>query len=138
MSTWPDRPLLLDGGMGRELRTRGVEILDAIWSANGLLTAPKVVRQIHQDYIKAGADVITTNTFRPIAEDWTIDGDKESDGTLPLRDDLDPASYAQHALAWLEAGANIVGGCCGTGPAHIAAIRKVGTFASSVERVGKW
>jgi S-methylmethionine-dependent homocysteine/selenocysteine methylase len=300
MPTWPDRPLLLDGGLGRELRFRGVEILDAIWSANGLLTAPEIVRQVHQDYIAAGADVITTNTygvirsglarldiedrfaelntlacdlarqarqaegrpvliagslpplrgsyrpdlvgpfeeiaplyqeqaallaphvdlflcetmssaaegraaawaacqtglpvwvawtlhedqsgrlrsgetiaqaaaelqdlpvsgflanccspesisvalpqllatggrwvggyansFQPIAEDWVIDGEKESDGTLPLRADLDPASYAQHAAAWLEAGATVVGGCCGTRPAHIAEVRKVGKW----------
>jgi S-methylmethionine-dependent homocysteine/selenocysteine methylase len=31
--------------------------------------------------------------------------------------------YAGHALRWLAAGAKIVGGCCGTRPEHIAAIR---------------
>lgn len=41
--------------MGRELRSRGVDVLTAIWSANGLITAPDTVRQIHQDYILAGA-----------------------------------------------------------------------------------
>ncbi len=40
---------LLDGGMGRELRFRGVKILNTIWSANGLLVAPEIVRQIHID-----------------------------------------------------------------------------------------
>ena len=59
----PDRPILLDGGMGRELRSRGVNILTAIWSANGLIKAPDTVRQIHQDYISAGADIIITNTY---------------------------------------------------------------------------
>ena len=57
------RPALLDGGMGRELRNRGVPILDTIWSANGLLVAKDVVLQIHKDYIEAGADIITTNTY---------------------------------------------------------------------------
>jgi S-methylmethionine-dependent homocysteine/selenocysteine methylase len=55
--------VLLDGGMGRELRFRGVEILDTIWAANGLLTAPDVVREVHLDFITAGGDVITTNTY---------------------------------------------------------------------------
>jgi len=55
--------VLLDGGMGRELRFRGVEILDTIWSANGLLVVPEIVRQIHLDFIAAGADIITTNTL---------------------------------------------------------------------------
>ena len=58
-----DRPLLLDGGTGRELRRRGVPILDTIWSANALVVAPQAVREVHCDYIAAGADVITTNTY---------------------------------------------------------------------------
>lgn len=289
------RLLLLDGGMGRELRTRGVDVPDTIWSAAALTTDPDVVRQIHEDYIKAGADVITTNTyglirtdlakegiedrfadlnrlacrlateardrsgrpvavagslpplrgsfrpdrvgpfdvlleryreqaallaphvdlilcetmssavearaaataacatgkpvwvaftlhedrsgrlrstesvsetvgvladqpvsgflanccapesitaalgellstgapwtggyanaFEPIPEDWTLDGESESDGLLPLRRDLDPDPYAVHAAAWLDAGATVVGGCCGIRPAHIHRLR---------------
>ncbi len=285
------RPLLLDGGMGRELRARGAPLLDTIWSANGLVAAPDVVKQIHIDYIDAGADVITTNTygliridlanegiedrfaelnvlacmlarearetserpvliagslpplrgsyrpdlvgpwdeirplydeqagllaahvdlllcetmssgaealaaasaaadtglpvwvsftladsgrgelrsgesvadvldqlrdlpidgvlancctpesisaampemvrsgkpfaggyantFQPVPEDWTLEGD----GLLPTRDDLDAEAYAIHARTWLAAGATVVGGCCGTGPRHIACLR---------------
>ena len=41
-----------------------------------------------------------------------------------LTDDVQPAAYAQHARRWIEQGAAIVGGCCGTSPAHIEAIRK--------------
>ncbi|CAN5603047.1 hypothetical protein BH23CHL5_BH23CHL5_28550 [soil metagenome] len=66
--------VLLDGGMGRELRFRGVEILDTIWSANALLTAPDVVRDIHRDYIAAGADIITTNTYSTIRADLAKEG----------------------------------------------------------------
>ncbi len=57
------RPVLLDGGMGRELGFRGVEVPNSIWSAWALLTAPNVVRDVHADYITAGADIITTNTY---------------------------------------------------------------------------
>ena len=293
----PDRPVLLDGGMGRELRARGVPILDSIWSANALLVAPDVVEQVHRDYIAAGADVITTNTygvirddlakeglahrfaalndlagrlaasarqtlgrpvaiagslpplrgsyrpdlvgpfeeiepcyrqqaealrphvdlylcetmssgvealaaataacrtgkpvwvswtlhedrsgrlrsgetidaaarliahlpvaaflvnccapesittaiphlvalgrgpvggyantFRPVPVEWRLDGEKDGDGVLALRDDLDPDRYASHARAWLGRGARIIGGCCGTGPAHIARLSTV-------------
>jgi S-methylmethionine-dependent homocysteine/selenocysteine methylase len=293
----PDRPILLDGGMGRELRYRGVDVLTSIWSANGLISAPDIVRQIHQDYISAGADIITTNTygivrsslakegledrfeelnvvacnlagqarqkseasiliagslpplagsyrpdlvgpvgdieplyreqadllapyvdlflcetmssaaegraaaaaacqtgkpvwvawtlhedrsgklrsgetiseaaealsdlpvsgfltnccapesitralpqlletgaayfggyantFESIPEDWELDGHKQTDGFLDLRTDLDPASYAEYVIRWLQAGATVVGGCCGTGPAHIAKIKEL-------------
>jgi S-methylmethionine-dependent homocysteine/selenocysteine methylase len=294
---FPDRPILLDGGMGRELRFRGVATPPTIWSAHALMVAPEVVREIHMDYIRAGADVITANTygiildelvregigerfaelnelacalalearqatrdtvviagslpplhgsfradrvglyadieplyrrqaellaphvdlllcetmsssvegraaahaacqtgkpvwvawtlhedrsgrlrsgetitdavsklsdlpisgflanccapesitsalselqasgvefiggyantFEPIPETWTLDGDKDTDGSLDLRTDLDPESYARHVSHWLAAGANVVGGCCGTRPAHIKRIHEM-------------
>jgi S-methylmethionine-dependent homocysteine/selenocysteine methylase len=65
------------------------------------------------------------NTFEPIPEDWTLDGDKETDGLLNLRSDLDPEDYTEHAANWLKAGATVVGGCCGTRPAHIAKMRQL-------------
>jgi S-methylmethionine-dependent homocysteine/selenocysteine methylase len=290
-------PALLDGGFGRELSFRGIDILRPSWSANALLSDPDVVRQIHLDYIEAGADIIMTNTygiirselakegmenhfeelnliacqlanearekthqkvmiagslpplfgsyrpdlvrdpthiiplyeeqakllapqvdfflcetmssaleaqaaataacqfdkpvwiawtlhekrfgclrsgetistalealvdlpvsgilvncctpesitkampdlvkteykfiggyanaFLPIPSDWKLDGDKDTDGSLDLRTDLDPDTYGEYATEWLEAGATIVGGCCGTRPAHIAKIRQI-------------
>ena len=292
----PSAPVVLDGGMGRELRFRGVEILDSIWSANGLITAPQIVRDVHDDYIAAGADIITTNTygviraamaslgiehrfeelnimacelavaardaasrdvwiagslpplngsyradlvqprevieplyaeqatllapyvdlficetmasgaealaaasaacatgkpvwvsytlhedqsgrlrsgetiaeawallaglpvsgalanccapesiaaalqqlrasgvpfvggyantFLPVPEAWTLDGAETTDGVLPLRGDLEPDDYLGHARQWWAAGATVVGGCCGTRPAHIASLAR--------------
>ncbi len=38
-------------------------------------------------------------------------------------DAVAPSRYADYALAWIDAGATLVGGCCGTRPAHIAAVR---------------
>lgn len=287
--------VLLDGGLGRELRFRGVELSETIWSAIALLEAPEILQEIHLDYIKAGADVITTNTygiirtdlareniehrfaelnllackladqarkhagsstliagslpplrgsfrpdlvgpfaeieplyreqaeilaphvdllicetmscttegraaahaacstgkpvwvswtldedysgrlrsgesvkeavkaleglpisgflanccapesissflsqveaaevkyrggyantFNPIPKTWTLGGEQETDGLLPLRQDLSPESYVDHAARWLDLKANVIGGCCGTRPAHIAKMR---------------
>jgi len=70
----PDGIVLLDGGMGRELRYRGVELSPTIWSATGLIDAPDIVRRIHEDYILAGADIITTNTYGLIREDLAKEG----------------------------------------------------------------
>ena len=292
----PQRTILLDGGMGRELHFRGVDVMTSIWSAKALIDAPQVVREVHSDFISAGADIITinsygivksnlawagiedrfkelnllacklaqeardasgrdvliagslpplagsfrpdlvgrfeemeplyreqaellaphvdllicetmssidegraaaaaatrtgkpvwvcwtlhedrsgrlrsgedigvaartlsdlpvsgvlanccapesitraipqlkqtgmhyiggyANTFQPIPEDWDLDGNKKTDGSLGLRADLDPESYAVHAAAWVKAGANVIGGCCGTRPAHIARIKE--------------
>ena len=58
--------LLLDGATGTELNRRGVDTGLPLWSANALTTDAglKVLRQIHLEYLNAGADVLTANTFR--------------------------------------------------------------------------
>lgn len=60
----PRPPVLLDGATGTELERRGARMTAPLWSAHALLEAPEVVRQIHLDYLRAGAQVLTTNTFR--------------------------------------------------------------------------
>jgi S-methylmethionine-dependent homocysteine/selenocysteine methylase len=55
--------VILDGAMGTELQRRGVPMDDVAWDAAALATHPDLVREVHEDYIKAGAEVITTNTF---------------------------------------------------------------------------
>ena len=45
-------------------------------------------------------------------------------------DELSPSAYAGLARSWLALGARIVGGCCGTTPAHTAALRYVMSIAS--------
>jgi S-methylmethionine-dependent homocysteine/selenocysteine methylase len=61
----------MDGGTGSELQRRGVEVLlgsrgDKLgpWSATANLDAPDVVQQVHQDYLRVGADIIISNNFR--------------------------------------------------------------------------
>jgi S-methylmethionine-dependent homocysteine/selenocysteine methylase len=44
-------------------------------------------------------------------------------GISQMRDDLSPEHYLQWASLWVGAGATIIGGCCGIGPEHIAALR---------------
>lgn len=55
--------ILMDGGTGTELEKRGVPMDNAAWCAAALATHPDVVRGVHEDYIRAGAEVIITNTF---------------------------------------------------------------------------
>lgn len=57
------RVVILDGAMGSELEARGVPMHDRCWSAAALLSHPEVVRATHEDYIRAGARVIITNSF---------------------------------------------------------------------------
>ena len=54
--------ILMDGGMGTEIERRGL-ISPTTWSGGPMLTHPEAVRDIHQEYIEAGAEIIITNTF---------------------------------------------------------------------------
>ena len=55
--------VLMDGGTGTELERRGVPMVDRIWCGAANLEHIDVLQQIHEDYIRAGAEVITANTF---------------------------------------------------------------------------
>ena len=55
--------LIIDGGMGTELQRRGVPMDEVAWSGAAVFTNPDAVRETHEDYIRAGSRVITTNTF---------------------------------------------------------------------------
>ena len=63
--------IILDGAIGTELQAMGVPMHPASWCGPGNYTHAATVRQMHERYIRAGADIITTNTFnnlRPALE----------------------------------------------------------------------
>lgn len=55
--------VVLDGGTGTEIQRRGVAMDDEVWCATANLTHGEVIRRVHVDYIRAGAEVITANTY---------------------------------------------------------------------------
>ena len=55
--------VVLDGAIGTQLQAMGVPMNLTDWAATGLHTHPYTVRHMHESYIKAGADIITTNTY---------------------------------------------------------------------------
>jgi S-methylmethionine-dependent homocysteine/selenocysteine methylase len=64
---------------------------------------------------------VYANAFPPQPKDA-----KANETLSALREDLDPEGYSLWARKWLAAGASIVGGCCGIGPEHIAALAELG------------
>jgi S-methylmethionine-dependent homocysteine/selenocysteine methylase len=54
---------LLDGGMGQELISRSTNPPTALWATQVLLESPELVKAVHDDYFRAGADIATTNTY---------------------------------------------------------------------------
>lgn len=54
--------IIMDGGTATEINRRGVP-LDELSRSSGLITGPETVRSVHEDYIRAGAEIIITNTY---------------------------------------------------------------------------
>jgi len=55
--------IVLDGATGTEIERLGGEMDSAAWCAVANMNHPEKVQQVHEAYVRAGADVITTNTF---------------------------------------------------------------------------
>lgn len=60
--------IVIDGATGTELQRRGAPMHKASWCALATESHPDVLRSIHEDYIRAGARVITANTFATTRE----------------------------------------------------------------------
>ncbi len=55
--------VVIDGGTGTQLQTKGAPMDDEIWSARASLEHPELVQAVHEAYIRAGAEVIIANSF---------------------------------------------------------------------------
>jgi len=68
---------LLDGGMGQELLKRSSKDITPLWSTQVMIDEPDIVRDVHIDYIFAGARVITLNAYTMTPERLARDGQIE-------------------------------------------------------------
>ncbi len=55
--------IILDGGIGAELEKNGANMDKDLWCGKCSIDNPELVKKVHENYIDAGADVITTNTY---------------------------------------------------------------------------
>lgn len=55
--------VVIDGGTGTELERRGAAMHTDVWCAMATLSSQEMLRGVHEDYIRAGSRIITTNTF---------------------------------------------------------------------------
>lgn len=69
--------ILLDGGMGQELRKRSTQPASPLWSAQVTLDEPHLVTAVHRDFIDAGARVITVNTYSATPQRLARDADPD-------------------------------------------------------------
>ncbi|HKR70929.1 MAG TPA: homocysteine S-methyltransferase family protein [Streptosporangiaceae bacterium] len=55
--------VIVDGGTGSQLQAEGVPMDDLAWSARANLEHPGAVQRVHEEYIRAGAEVVIANTY---------------------------------------------------------------------------
>jgi len=77
--------MMIDGGLSTELEARGHDLKDELWSARLLLDAPEAVRQVHMDFLAAGADCITTVTYQATVQGFSRRGLGERDAVDMIR-----------------------------------------------------
>ena len=73
---------MLDGGFGTLIEQRVGETIakrSRIWGASFLKTDPTLIKQIHLDYLQAGADIIITSTFKAHAQGFAEIGVEETE-----------------------------------------------------------
>jgi len=71
--------VILDGALATELERRGADLRDALWSAKILLEAPELIRAVHEDYFRAGADCAITASYQATVAGFAGRGLSEAD-----------------------------------------------------------
>ena len=90
------RPLVvLDGALATELERRGADLLDPLWSAKYLLERPQMIRAVHLDYFRAGADVATTATYQATFEGFKRRGIGHDEAAQLMREAVALAASAR-------------------------------------------
>ncbi|GAA1927017.1 homocysteine S-methyltransferase [Brevibacterium antiquum] len=57
-------PIIIDGGLGTALESRGIDLRHELWSAALLQDSPDTLAEVHADFIRAGARIVTTASYQ--------------------------------------------------------------------------
>lgn len=74
------KALLLDGGLATAMEARGCDLNDELWSAKVLMESPELIRDIHMDFLHAGADCIATASYQASLPGFRNRGLSDDDG----------------------------------------------------------
>jgi len=133
-----DRPLwisftLRDDTVDAPLLRSGETVADAAKLARDVgaeailfnCSQPEVMERAIAIAAEVAGTALRVGVYANAFDDHKDDGDQgANDKITELRKDLSPTAYVDWANIWVKAGATIVGGCCGIGSTHIAALRE--------------
>ena len=77
--------MVLDVALATALESRGCDLVDELWSAKVLFDDPDHIREVHLDYLLAGADCITTSSYQATLPGFTNRGFGEDAGRDLMR-----------------------------------------------------
>lgn len=100
----PLRPLLdssqfitIDGAMATELEARGCHLADSLWSAKVLIENPELIRDVHLDYFRAGAEIAITASYQATPAGFAARGLSHSDACALIEKSVNLAQQAREA-----------------------------------------
>ncbi len=94
---------MVDGGLATEFEARGCDLNDDLWSAKLLLEDQDLIRQVHHDYLSAGADCIASISYQATVSGFAKRGLSEAEAIELLRTSVRLAIDTRDAF-WREAG----------------------------------
>lgn len=115
--------LILDGALATELERRGCDLKDELWSAKILLEQPEIIKQVHLDYFRAGADCAITASYQATIEGFKKRGLNEKEAIALIQKSVTLALEARDEF-WADE-ANRVGR---TKPFVAASVGPYGAF----------
>ena len=87
--------LVLDGALATELERRGADLKDPLWSAKLLIERPELIREVHLDYFRAGADVATSASYQATFEGFVRRGIGRDEAAALMRRSVELACAAR-------------------------------------------
>lgn len=93
--------LIVDGAMATELEGKGCDLNDTLWSAKVLKENPQLIREVHMDYFRAGADVAITASYQATIPGFVAKGYSEEEARKLIRKSVELAKEARDEF-WSE------------------------------------
>ena len=114
--------VLLDGAMATELEARGCDLADSLWSAKVLLENPQLIRDVHLDYFRAGAQVAITASYQATPAGFAARGLDDAQSRALIGKSVELARKAREAYLAEnpQAGTLLVAGSVGPYGAFLA------------------
>ncbi|MGH7680777.1 MAG: homocysteine S-methyltransferase family protein, partial [Candidatus Eiseniibacteriota bacterium] len=118
-------PLLVSFICGKGTALLGGEPLaDGVRAAEAAGADAVLVNCTSVDSMLACLDMLSRTTALPIGCYPNAGAPDLASGSWRFDAGMTPERFAHAGLTWVQAGAQIIGGCCGTGPEHIRALRE--------------